>query len=114
MTDWCLKYVLDHFQNFTNFSLVYNPPIPQTHGTPSITSGVILLTNKQVRQQACKTHSPPYGLKQRRRFRFPMPSERRRSWETLPTRRMAAGPTYAAAPVTPHEPTFTKRGEILF
>ena len=30
-------------------------------------------TNKQVRQQACKTHTPPYGLKQRRRPQFPMP-----------------------------------------
>ena len=30
---------------------------------------------KQVRQQACKTQIPPYGLKQRRRpqFRMPMP-----------------------------------------
>ena len=28
---------------------------------------------KQVRKQACKTHSPPYGLKQRRRPQFLMP-----------------------------------------
>ena len=32
-------------------------------------------TNKQVRQQACQTQIPPYGLKQRRspQFRIPMP-----------------------------------------
>jgi len=32
-------------------------------------------TNKEVRQQACKKHTPLYSLKQRRRLQFPMPSE---------------------------------------
>jgi len=31
--------------------------------------------NKCMRQQACKTHTPPYGLKQRRRPKFPMPTD---------------------------------------
>jgi len=56
--------------------------------------------NKCVSRLATRM-SPPYGLKQRRRPQFAMPSDRRRSWETLPTRRMAVGPTYAAALVTP-------------
>ena len=32
---------------------------------------------KQVRQQACKTHTPPYSLKQRRRLQFLMPTDHR-------------------------------------
>jgi len=40
---------------------------------------------KQVRQQACKTHTPPYSLKQRRRPQFPMPTPCSHSMELLET-----------------------------
>jgi len=33
---------------------------------------------KQVRQQACMTQSPPYGLSRHRRPQFRLPTERRR------------------------------------
>jgi len=36
---------------------------------------------KQVRQQACKTHTPPYGLKQRRRPQFRMTAKPHRLYD---------------------------------
>jgi len=63
--------------------------------------------SQQVRQQACKTHTSPYGLKQRRRPQFPMPTDP----PTIRPRKVASVAAYIpsnnAAPVTPREPMFT-------
>jgi len=53
-------------------------------------------------------HTPPYSLKQRRRPQFPMPTDPRRRCRQRPTWDRQLVPTYAAAPVTPREPMFTK------
>ena len=60
-------------------------------------------TNKQVRQQACKTQIPPYGLTRRRRPQFRLPH----------CDFYIAHPGSNAAAVTPREPKFTKMGEDL-
>ena len=65
--------------------------------------------NKQVRQQACRTQIPPYGLKQRGRPQFRLPLAYR--W-AVPVRN-GSSPEWCRRPVTPREPQFTKTGEDL-
>ena len=56
--------------------------------SPLQASAVYEPIRRQVRQQACKTQIPSYGLKQRRRPQFPMPTDRRRRCPPIRTRRL--------------------------
>jgi len=85
-------------------------------------------TNKQKKQQACKMHTPPYGLSLHRCPQFRLPTKPRRwLWYLLPGTHIGHPNTISyehvihillhrdihpgsnAAPVTPHESIFAKR-----
>jgi len=97
--------------------------------TLSLSQRTTTKNNKQVRQQACKMQIPPYSLTQRRRpqLNAHRPSQQAPADDMLnlpqvpvlscawavckPDGHIHSGSN--AAPVTPREPKFTKRGEDL-